>query len=90
VEESLDVETVHSVCQECKIILVETNSQATSDLVAGVTEAVALKANEISNSYGGQETGWDSSADEAAYKHPGTVITASAGDDGYYKLRLPG
>jgi len=86
VEESLDVETVHSVCQECKIILVETNSQATSDLVAGVTEAVALKANEISNSYGGQETGWDSSADEAAYKHPGTVITASAGDDGYYNF----
>lgn len=83
IEESLDVESAHSVCEKCSLILVETNSNAFSDLEAGVNEAVALGANEISNSYGGPETGV-SATDKAAYNHPGVVITASAGDQGWY------
>ena len=82
VEESLDVETVHSMCQNCKIILVEANSNSTSDLANAEDEAVALGANEVTNSFGGPETA--DSAYESYYNHPGTVITASAGDDGYY------
>ncbi len=85
VEESLDVETVHSVCQNCKIILLEATSNSNANLEAAEDEAVALKANEITNSFGGPETG-STAADEAAYNHPGTVITASAGDDGYYEF----
>jgi hypothetical protein len=86
VEESLDVEAVHAVCQECKILLVEANSSESSDLAAGVDEAASLGATEISNSYGAPEN----SANEAAYSHPGIVITASAGDDGYYDYDLLG
>jgi subtilase family serine protease len=79
-EISLDVETVHGVCPNCKILLVEANEPTDIDLAAAVNEAVKLGATEVSNSYGGLEE----AADEAAYNHPGVVITASAGDQGYY------
>jgi subtilase family serine protease len=88
-EESLDVETVHSVCQTCKIILVEANSDSDANLAAAVNEAVTLKATVISNSYGGAESGMTASQ-EAAYNHAGIVITASAGDEGYYSFDLLG
>ena len=83
VEESLDVETVHSVCPSCRIILVEANSNGNGDLGAAENAAVGLGANEVSNSYGEPEDG-SSAAYQADFNHPGTVITASAGDDGYY------
>lgn len=82
VEETLDVETVHSVCQKCKIILVEANGSSDSDLGTAEDSAARLGATEISNSFGGPETG--SSSFVPDYNHPGIVITVSAGDAGYY------
>jgi hypothetical protein len=82
-EESLDVETVHSVCQGCKIILVEATTPDTSDLATAEDTAVSMGATEVTNSYGEPEVYGDP-AYEAAFNHPGIVITASAGDDGYY------
>jgi len=82
VEESLDVEAVHSVCQGCKIILVEASTSLNSDLAAAENTAVSLGATEVSNYYGEPEIG-TSSAFQAAFHHPGVVIAASAGDDGY-------
>lgn len=80
VEITLDVESAHAVCERCKILLVEANEPTDADLATAVKEAVKLGATEISNSYGGsEETG-----EEAAYDYPGIVITASAGDDGYF------
>jgi hypothetical protein len=79
-EISLDVEAVHGACPNCKILLVEGNEPTDADLAAAVNEAVKLGATEVSNSYGGPEE----AADEAAYNHPGVVITASGGDGGYY------
>jgi hypothetical protein len=80
VEITLDVESAHAVCEICKILLVEANEPSDTDLGVAVNEAVKLGATEVSNSYGGsEETG-----EEAAYDYPGVVITASAGDDGYY------
>jgi subtilase family serine protease len=49
-EISLDVETLHSVCPNCKILLVEANSSTGADLATAVNEAVALGAPEVSNS----------------------------------------
>lgn len=86
-EESLDVETVHSVCENCKILLVEAKTESSADLEAAVKEAVALHATEISNSYGSPEAG-STAKDEAAYNHRGVVITAATGDDGYYAFDL--
>jgi hypothetical protein len=78
-EIATDVEVAHGVCQSCKILLVEAKSNNNSDLYAAEQTAAALGATEISNSYGGQE----GSTDSAAFNHPGIVITASSGDDGY-------
>jgi hypothetical protein len=80
VEITLDVETAHAVCEKCKILLVEANAPTDSDLTTAVSKAVKLGATEVSNSYGGSEA----AGEEAAYDYPGVVITASAGDDGYY------
>jgi subtilase family serine protease len=82
IEIALDVETVHSVCASCKILLVEASSESLSDLASSVDEAVSLGASEVSNSYGALETGMGAS-EQAAYSHPGVVITAASGDSGY-------
>jgi PKD repeat protein len=82
VEISLDVEAVHSVCQHCKVLLVEANEPSDADLAVGVNEAVALGATEVSNSYGGSEVGLGAN-ERAAYDHPGVVISVAGGDDGY-------
>ena len=78
-EIATDVEVSHGVCPSCQIALVETSSNSNSSLYAGEQTAAALGANEISNSWGGQEP----NADNAAFNHPGIVITASSGDYGY-------
>jgi hypothetical protein len=78
-EIALDVETVHSICPSCKVLLVEANSNGAHDLGDAADEAVALGATEVSNSYGAAEGGGVASD----YDHAGVVITASAGDDGY-------
>jgi hypothetical protein len=83
VEESLDVEAAHGVCPACHILLVEANSDGNADLAAAENEAAALGANEISNSFGEPESNNDS-AFQAAFYHPGIVVTAASGDDGYY------
>jgi subtilase family serine protease len=82
VEESLDVETVHSVCQGCKIILVEANSGNSTDLTPAENYA-ATHAGVVSNSFGGAEGG-STPTFQAAFNHPGVAIVASTGDDGYY------
>ena len=83
VEETLDVETVHSICQGCKILLVEASTQNLANLAAAENTAVSLGAGEVTNSWGFPET-IATASDIAAFNHPGVVITASTGDDGYY------
>ena len=83
VEISLDVETVHAACPNCRILLVESESAFTSDLGTAVDTAVELGANEVSNSYGAFEAGPPDAFESAAYDHPGVVIAAATGDEGY-------
>jgi hypothetical protein len=78
-EIATDVEVAHGVCASCEIMLVEANTNENKDLYTAEQTAVSLGANEISNSYGGEEQPLDYSA----FNHPGIVITASAGDEGY-------
>ncbi|MHB8241423.1 MAG: S53 family peptidase, partial [Solirubrobacteraceae bacterium] len=83
-EISLDIETAHAVCESCKILLVEANSPSYENLESAEATAESLGATEISNSWGGPELGeTPSSETKSAFNHPGTVITASTGDDGY-------
>lgn len=81
-EIALDLDMVTATCRNCKILLVEADSNSFADLATAVDTAAALRANAISNSYGGPEfpgeTSW-----EAHYNHPGSAITVSSGDAGY-------
>jgi Subtilase family len=83
-EIATDVEVAHGVCQSCRILLVEAHSSSYADLEAAEHEAESLGASEISNSWGGSELGETTTQERnGPFNHPGTVITASSGDDGY-------
>ena len=78
-EMSLDLDAVSALCPNCHILLVETNSSLTTDLDAGLTTAIALGANQVSNSWAGT-----SSAPVGAGTFSGTAaIIAATGDHGY-------
>ena len=79
VEISTDIQVSRAVCENCKILLVEASTPSDTDLEAAEETAVALKATEISNSWGSEEP----VSDKAAFNHPGIPITAAAGDGGY-------
>ncbi|MBV8490358.1 MAG: hypothetical protein JO199_07500, partial [Candidatus Eremiobacteraeota bacterium] len=76
-EQALDLDMVSAICPNCKILLVESNSSSTSDLVTGVVVANS-KAMIVSNSWGGPE---EANTYPAFDSHKG-VILASAGDSG--------
>jgi subtilase family serine protease len=80
VEESLDVDMVSAICPYCRIVVVEASSNRVADLGAAVDAAVALGAKYVSNGYAGPEFRAET-ADNSYYDHPGTAITAGAGDD---------
>ncbi len=83
-EISLDIETVHAVCNNCHIVLVEANSPMYANLEAAENTAARLGATEISNSWGGPECVIAGDCmSSSAFDHPGIVITAAAGDEGY-------
>lgn len=85
VETSTDIEMAHAICQNCKILLVEAGEPSDEDLTEAEEAATRLGATAISNSWGGGEPegALERSQLSAAFDHPGTVITASAGDSGY-------
>jgi len=81
-EESLDLDMASAICPLCNIVLVE----ATSDSGTGLDvaeNAAANVAGYISNSWGGSETSSDTTLDSTDFNHPGSVITASAGDSDF-------
>ncbi len=82
-EISLDLDMVSATCPKCHIVLVEASSAYMSDLGAAVNRAIGLGAKYVSNSYGASESSSDTSYDSRYFNHPGVVITASAGDNGY-------
>lgn len=89
-EISLDLDMVSAACPNCKILLVEANSNSLDDLGASVDTAASMGAAAISNSYYGAE--WSGETNEDAhYHHPGTAITVSSGDSAapYYPAVSP-
>jgi len=83
VEITLDVEAVHAACPNCKILLVEANSNSNSNLALSTNKAVALGASVVSNSYGGPEE-FAGPEEVSAYDHPDVQVVASTGDAGFY------
>jgi hypothetical protein len=89
-EMALDVEAASATCPNCKIVLVESNSDFFSDLAVAENTAAATGAQVISNSYYGPEVDPapnpgdpPMTAFAPAYRHPGIVITAATGDFGF-------
>lgn len=81
-EESLDLDMVSAICENCHILLVEASSASNANLGAAVNEAVKLGAIAVSNSYGEGEFSSESSSCSSYYQHNYVAITASTGDSG--------
>jgi subtilase family serine protease len=81
-EISLDVETAHAICQNCRILLVEARTASYADLMSAIDRARLIGAKYISNSYGSNEFSGETTYD-SHFKYPGITFTFSAGDSGY-------
>lgn len=79
-EIALDVETVHMICQTCKIVLVESTTTSQSDMATAVNTAASFNPVAISNSYGVDNA--DTTSLDSFYTHPGIAVVASTGDSG--------
>jgi len=80
-EISLDVQIAHAICPNCKILLVEANTNSLSDLLKAEDFAIA-HAKITSNSWGGDEFSGEIAYD-THFNHVGHPITFSSGDGGY-------
>jgi hypothetical protein len=82
-EIALDVESVHAMCQNCNILLIEAASTSSSDLIGAADQrAITMGANVVSNSWGGGESSGETSVD-SYFNHPGVPYVFSSGDNGY-------
>ncbi len=81
-EIAMDVEVAHAMCENCKLILVEANSNSYTDLMTAVDRARLMGATVISNSYGSGEFAGETAYD-SYFDHAGVAFTFSSGDSGY-------
>ena len=81
-EIALDVEAVHAVCQNCKIVLVEAKSTS-MDALAAAERTANKAASIVSNSWGSPQDGSPGAATDSAFNYPRHAIVFSSGDDGY-------
>ncbi len=88
IETTLDAEMVSAACPLCKILVVEARSPKLADLAAAENTAARLGAQVISDSFGTAESG-PSQTYAKAYDHPGHVIVAASGDDGFTAANFP-
>jgi subtilase family serine protease len=82
IETALDIETVHAICQNCRIVLVE-SADDTAESFAAAESRAAAAAPIVSNSYGTYDIDGSLGALDAAYDHPNKAIVFSSGDAGY-------
>jgi subtilase family serine protease len=82
-EIALDLDMASAVCPNCNLLLVEANSNFDTDLFPAVNTAAAMGAKFVSLSWGGSEFSGQLQADQSTFNHPGVVITAASGDNGF-------
>lgn len=82
IEGALSVETVHGICPDCRLVLVAATSTDEADLGASVDTAARRGASEIVISFVSLESFNDQDL-APHYNHPGVVIVAASGDNGY-------
>ncbi len=82
-EIALDVETAHSICQNCNILLVEADSSTYDNLLSSIDKARNMGAAVISNSWGSVEFSAETTFGDSHFNYPGIAFTFSSGDSGY-------
>lgn len=80
-ETSLDVEWVHALAPDAKILLVVAKSDLLSDFVTAIDYATSHGAQVVSNSWGVDEFSSEASY-ESHFQHSGIVYVAASGDNG--------
>ncbi len=80
---SAQLDAVSAVCPNCRLLLVEVNSAAITDLGAGVEQAISNGADVVTIGADQPETTEDPTWDGAYFQHPGVAITAAAGLGGF-------
>lgn len=86
-EQALDLDMVSAACPDCKIVIVQSDTNSFKDLGAAVNQAAKQRGVvAISNSYGA--TGADIQ-NKSDYDHKDIAITASTGDSGYQDASAP-
>ena len=98
-ESSIDVQLTHAVCQNCHILVVEADPDATSWIEAvgiAVNTAVRDGATEVTiciELYAGsteaEEADYLTEANQKYFDHRGTVIAVASGDCGYDETNDP-
>ena len=78
-----EVEAARGVCNTCRLLLVEATSATGHNIAAAENTAVRLGATEVANVYAEPEKA-EPAGVLAAFRHPGVVITAPSGDDGWW------
>jgi subtilase family serine protease len=87
-EQALDLDMASAICPNCKILLVQANTNSFANLAAAVDYAANYPGVvAISNSYGGSEYSGEVT-DQAHYNNPTLranpiAVTVSSGDNGY-------
>jgi len=81
-ETSLDLDMVSATCPQCRIVLVEADSNEFDDMATAVETAANLGATVISNSWATEEFAGEA-AENPRFDHPGIPTLFATGDWGY-------
>jgi len=88
-EEALDVQWVHAIAPNAKIILVESYDNSVSEMLGAVDFAAAQPGvHQVSNSWGAPEF-WNESSYDSHFQISGVSFFASSGDYGYEDIEWP-
>lgn len=83
-EESLDLDMVSAACPNCRIVLLEADSAAVSDLSTAERTASRIPGvDSVTNSWGSGAEFIGENAFDPDFYAPGIAITAAGGDAGY-------
>jgi subtilase family serine protease len=80
-EDSLDVEVTHGICQTCTILFVEAYDNTFGSLSEAESYAALNGVSAISNSWGAGEFSGETNFD-SAWNHPGIATVFASGDTG--------
>lgn len=88
---SQSVDVISAICPGCHILVVEANDSSLANLETAEDTAVSLGAKFITNTwvFPEQSIGSSEPDNDTHFNHPGVVITAPAGNNGFGTVEYP-